>query len=134
MDKASQENLFYTIQGVIQAVIEDKKKSPKNREMLKEMEARINLGLQVEDDFILWVNFLIEKGDVRVYRGRLNEYDLELIADPEDLMYFSNGRYSTLHMLFKKNRFGNRKLQANKGTTGRNLGLLLKLPKILVLD
>jgi hypothetical protein len=35
----------------------------------------------------------------------------------------------------KKNKFGFKKLRFEKGSSGkRNLGLLLKLPKILVLD
>jgi hypothetical protein len=134
MDKEAQENLFTTIKGVINGVIEDKKANPKNEKLFEDFNAQVILGLQVEEDFILWINLVAKNGDFEINKGRIEEYDLELIADPEDLMYFSNGTYSTLHMLFKKNRFGNRKLQANKGTTGRNLGLLLKLPKILVLD
>jgi hypothetical protein len=82
----------------------------------------------------MWVNLIAKNGNFQVNRGKLDEYDLELIADPEDLMYFTNGTYSTLHMIFRKNRYGNRKLQINKGTTGWNFGLLLKLPKVLVLD
>jgi len=134
MDESSQSNLFYTIKAVINGIIEDKKKNERSRKKLEDVNARLNIGLQTEEDFILWVNLIAENGNFQVERGQLREYDLELIADPEDLMYFTNGTYSTLHMVFKKNRFGNRKLQINKGTTGWNLGLLLKLPKILVLD
>lgn len=54
------------------------------------------------------------------------------MADPGDLLYFSNGTNSTVHMVTKKNRFGKRKLKIKKG--GRNLGKLLKISKILVLD
>lgn len=134
MDESAQANLFYTIKAVINGVIEDKKENDKTREKLEKFEAKINIGLHTEEDFILWINLVAVKGNFQVERGKLVEYDLELIADPEDLMYFTNGTYSTLHMLFKKNKFGNRKLQINKGSTGWNLGLLLKLPKLLVLD
>jgi hypothetical protein len=134
MDESAQANLFYTIKAVINGVIEDKKENDKMREKLEKFDAKINIGLHTEDDFILWVNLVADNGNFQIERGKLEEYDLELIADPEDLMYFTNGTYSTLHMLFKKNRFGNRKLQINKGSTGWNLGLLLKLPKLLVLD
>jgi hypothetical protein len=50
------------------------------------------------------------------------------------MMFFSNGENSTLHMMMKKNRFGERKLRFKKGTTGLNLGKLLKLSSLLVLD
>jgi len=68
-------------------------------------------------------------------KEKLDNYDLEITADPEDLMYFSSGENSTLHMMFKKNKFGFKKLRYKKGNTGKGyLGILLKLPKILVLD
>ena len=68
-------------------------------------------------------------------RGKLDEYDLELMSAPEDLMFISNGENSTVHMLLKKNRFGYKKLRFSKSSNGkRNLRILLKLSKILVLD
>ncbi|MHA2210300.1 MAG: hypothetical protein ACXABV_14145, partial [Candidatus Thorarchaeota archaeon] len=73
-------------------------------------------------------------GEYELNRGALDEFDLEIIADPEDLMYFTNGQYSTLKMMTSKNRFGKRRLRYKSGTTGRNMGKLLKLPRILVLD
>ena len=67
-------------------------------------------------------------------RGKLEEYEFQLLATPEDLMYFCNGTNSTVHMVAKKNVFGKKKLRIQKGTTGRNLGKLLKLANILVID
>ena len=134
MDEAAQETLFITFKTVIEDVIADKRKNPKNTKLLDEFQARINIGLHVEEEFILWVNLIADAGRYTLNRGLLDEYDLELIADPEDLMYFTNGQYSTLKMMTGKNRFGKRKLRYKGGTTGRNMSKLLKLPKILVLD
>ena len=134
MDEVAQEILFITFNAVISDVIADKRKNPKNTKMLDEFQARLNIGLHVEEDFILWVNLIAENGKYVLGRGKLDEYDLELIADPEDLMYFTNGEYSTMKMMLGKNRFGERRLRYRGGTTGRNMGKLLKLPKILVLD
>ena len=135
MEESEKENLFITFKGVIESIIDDKRKNPKNIDMIDNFEGRINLGLQVEEDFIFWLNLVAKDGSYLLNRGKLDEYDLEIVSAPEDMMYFSNGQYSTLHMMFKKNRFGSRKLQFSKGSSGkRNLGLLLKLPKILVLD
>ena len=65
----------------------------------------------------------------------MDEFDLELRASPEDLVFFINGENSFLNMVLKKNRFGYKKLRFLKESTGkRNLGILLKLSKILVLD
>jgi hypothetical protein len=134
MDETEQETLFLTFQAVIEDVIADKRKNPKNIKTLDEFQARINIGLQVEEDFILWVNLISENGKYLLSKGMLDEYDLELVADPEDLMYFTNGQYSTMKLMLTKNRFGKRRLLYKGGTTGRNLGKLLKLRDILVLD
>jgi hypothetical protein len=135
MEDSEKENLYITFKGVIESVILDKRKNPKNSKVLDSFQARLNLGLQVEEDFYLWVNLIAKNGKYNLERGKLEEYDLELMATPEDLMYFSNGENSTLNMMLKKNKFGSKKLRYDKSSDGkRNLGLLLKLPKILVLD
>jgi hypothetical protein len=135
MEDSEKENLFITFKGVIESIILDKRRSPKNLKVLESFQARLNLGLQIEQDFILWLNIIAKDGKYNLEKGKLDEYDLELIATPEDLMYFSNGENSTLNMMLKKNKFGSKKLRYDKSSDGkRNLGLLLKLPKILVLD
>lgn len=134
MDEAAQETLFFTFKTVIEDVIADKRKNPKNTKTLDDFQARINIGLHVEEEFVLWVNLVAESGKYTLDKGKLSEYDLELVSDPEDLMYFTNGQYSTLKIMLTKNRFGNRRLRYKGGTTGRNLGKLLKLPQVLVLD
>ena len=115
---------------MIDGIIADKRENPKNTKRLDSFEGRINIGLHVEEDEILWINLVAEDGEYTVSRESLDERDLDLIADPEDLMFFCNGQYSVMHMMTKKNRFGNRKLQFK----GRAYGKLLALPKILVLD
>jgi hypothetical protein len=134
MKESEKENLFLTFKGVIDSIIEEKRNNPDTKELVENLKAKINLGLHVTDDYIFWLNLQANEGNFHLNRGKLDTYDLKLIAAPEDLLYFSNGTNSTLHMLLKKNQFGKRKLRFNKGTTGLNLGLLLKLPKILVLD
>jgi hypothetical protein len=134
VDESAQETLFLTFKTVIEDVIADKRKNPKNTKALDEFQARINIGLHVEEEFILWVNLVADAGKYDLSKGTLEEFDLELIADPEDLMYFTNGQYSTIKMMTSKNRFGKRRLRYKGGTTGRNMGKLLKLPSILVLD
>ncbi len=135
MEEFEKENLFITYKGVIECIIDDKRKNPKNLKNLKKFNAKINLGLHIHEDYIFWINLIANDGNYALGKGELDEYDLEIIADPEDLMYFSSGEYSTLHMMFKKNKFGFKKLRYKKGNTGKGyLGILLKLPKILVLD
>ena len=130
MDDTQRETLFLTFKSVIDSIIADKRENPKNTKRLDSFEGRFNIGLHVEEEEILWINLVAKDGDYIVARDALEEFDLELISDPEDLMFFCNGQYSVMHMMMKKNRFGNRKLRFK----GRADGKLLALPKILVLD
>ena len=130
MDDTQRETLFLTIKAVIDGIIADKRENPKNAKRLNSFEARINIGLHVEEDEMVWINLVAKDGQYLVEKDTLEEYDLELISDPEDLMFFCNGQYSVMNMMMKKNRFGKRKLRFK----GRAYGKLLALPKILVLD
>jgi hypothetical protein len=134
MKENEKQNLYETFNAVIESIIKEKKGMEKYETLLNDFDARINMGLQISEDYYFWLNLVGKDGEFELSRGRLDECDLEIKAAPEDLMYFSNGENSVLHMVLKKNQFGDRKLRFSKGTTGYNLGLLLKLPKILVLD
>lgn len=135
MKEEEKDNLFATFRQTIESIILDKWKYPKNEKLLNNFNAKINLGLQMEEDLYFWVNLLAKNGNYSLNRGRLDEYDLEVMAEPEDLIYFSSGDNSIITMITKKNRFGKRKLRFSKSSSGkRNLGLLIKLSKILVLD
>lgn len=135
MKEVEMDNLFFTFKQTIDSIILDKQKNPKNENLLNNFNAKINIGLHVEDDFFLWMNLSTFKGNYEVKRGKLDQYDLEILATPEDLLFFSSGENSILNMMMKKNIFGHRKLRFSKGSKGkRNLGKLLKLSKIIVLD
>ena len=135
MNEREKENLFFTFQQTIDSIIIDKKKNPKNEKLLNNFKGKINLGLQIDEDDYLWLNLLAEDGNYSLNRGKLEVFDLELKASPEDLLFFSSGENSIMNMMMKKNGFGERKLRFSKSSSGKmNLGILLKLSKILVLD
>jgi len=135
MDEQAKQNLYLTFKNVVDSIIEDKKKNPKNIKHLNKFEAKINLALQMEKDYYYWMNLKAKDGNFFLERGKIeDDYDLTLFMTPEDMLYFCNGEYSTLHLIRKKNMFGYRKLRIKKGTTGHNLAILLKLPTILQLD
>jgi len=135
MKEVEKENLFLNFKQTIDSIILDKQKNPKNENLLNSFNAKINIGLHVEEDIFLWLNLSAFEGNYDVKRGKLDQYDLEIFATPEDLFFFSSGENSILNMMMKKNIFGHRKLRFSKGSEGkRNLGKLLKLSKIIVLD
>ncbi|MFX1381559.1 MAG: hypothetical protein ACFFBP_03875 [Promethearchaeota archaeon] len=134
MEESEKSNLFETLKSVVGSIIEEKRNNPKYTNKLNEFNASVNLGLQMTADYFFWLNLTANDGKFKLARDKLPSYDLELIAAPEDLLYFLNRQNSVIHMVTKKNKYGNRKLVIGKGTTGRNLGKLLRLSKILVLQ
>jgi len=107
MEDSEKENLFITFKGVIESII---------NKTLDNFQAKLNMGLHTEEDFYLWVNLIAENGKYALGKGKLEEYDLEIIATPEDLMGFSSGENSTLHMMLKKNKYGFKKLRYDKSS------------------
>jgi len=75
MEDSEKENLFITFKGVIESIILDKRRSPKNLKVLESFQARLNLGLQIEEDFLLWLNIIAANGKYNIERGKLKEYD-----------------------------------------------------------
>lgn len=135
MEESEQNNLFTTFQQSIESIIKEKRENPKNEKLLNKFNARVIIGLQIEEDYYFWVNLIANEGIFSLGKGKFDDYDLELRAAPEDLVFFMNGENSVLNMVLKNNVFGYKKLRFSKGSTGkRNLGILLKLSKILVLD
>ncbi|MHA1131803.1 MAG: hypothetical protein ACTSQI_15440 [Candidatus Helarchaeota archaeon] len=119
----------------VKAIMEEKRNNPKSLKKLNKFKAKINFGLEIEKDEYLWFNYISDNGKITVNKGRLeDDYDLEVMSVPEDFMFFVNGENSLLHMLLKRNKFRKRKFKFGKGTTGRNLRKLIKLPSIFVMD
>jgi hypothetical protein len=113
----------------------EKLADPRNKKKLEKFKVKVNLGLEITEDFVYWVNLRAEDSVFQLSRGALVEdYDFILQSAPEDLLFFCNGENGVVHMMTKKNRFGRRKLRFKKGTTGWNIGKLLYLSKLLVLD
>ena len=135
MEESEKENLYLTFKGDIASIIEDKLRNPKRVKLINKFNIRLNLGLQIEEDYYYWLNVVAENGIYKLEREKLEDYDLLVSVVPVDLLYWLNGQYSTIHMTSKKNKFGKKKFRFGKSSTGkRNTLLLLKLPKVLVLD
>ena len=134
MEESEKQNLYDTFKAVIESIVNEKRQDHKSNEKLNKFIAGVNLGLQVEEDHYFWLNLKANEGKFVLERGKLEEYEFQLLSTPEDLLYFCNGTNSTVHMVTKKNVFGKKKLRIQKGTTGRNLGKVLKLANILVID
>lgn len=135
MKEAQKDIVLSLFMRSLEAIIEDKRKSPKDIKKLNKLNIKINIGLQIEKDEYIWFHFISNGSEVVIDKEKLeDDYDLAIMSVPEDLMFFTNGENSLLHMLFKKNKYGMRKILIKKGTTGRNLKKLMKISSILTMN
>jgi hypothetical protein len=131
MDKYEKNNLMETFGGVIEAAFNEKLQEPSWKAKIDKADVKANLALQMNKDSYFMVHLIIDHGKMKFEEGELENYDLELRADPEDLIFFVNATYSTLDMVLKKNEWGFPKLRVKKGF--RNVGKLLFVSGLLVL-
>ncbi len=132
MDKADAERFFETFKSIIDSVVAEKRQKEKWQKKLNSFNATVQFKLRIEKDSYYFCHLLAHGGNYEMKEGPVENFDLELGATPEDLMYFTNKTFSTTDVLFKKNIYGDKKLQVKKG--GRNIGKLLALSKLLVLE
>ncbi|HMF31273.1 MAG TPA: SCP2 sterol-binding domain-containing protein [Candidatus Lokiarchaeia archaeon] len=132
MDKDDEERFFGTFQSIIESVLAEKRKNKKWENPLKNFNAIVQFRLHISKDDFFYCHLTAKDGNYDLQLGPVDKYDLELAATPEDLMLFTNKTYSTANMIMQKNQWGQKRLQIKKG--GRNIGKLLALSKILVLE
>jgi hypothetical protein len=129
MDEAEKVNLSNSFKDIVSCAIEEKKEVPKWKKKLQK-DLRVSFKLHVYPTEFLYLHLIIKDGAFAVKNGKIDDYDLEIQAKPEDLMWYSEGSYSLLKMTFTKNDFGHFRWKIKKG--GRNLSSLLMVANILL--
>jgi hypothetical protein len=129
MNEDEQNNLFGTFEAVIMSAVNEKMTIPKWKKKLEKADIKANISLQVGQDEYFQTYLILDHGKAEFKAGHLDCFDIELIAAPEDMMWFSNKTYSTVTMITKKNEWGFPKLRAKKGM--RNIGKLLFVSGVL---
>lgn len=129
MNDEERNNLFETFEAVILSAINEKMGIPKWKKKLEKADIKANITLQVGKEEYFQTYLIIDHGKAEFKKGHLDQFDIELIAAPEDMMWFSNKTYSTVKMVTKKNEWGYTKLRAKKGM--RNIGKLLFISGVL---
>ena len=129
MDEAEKENLLNSFKQIVSCAIEEKKEIPKWKKKLQK-DLRVSFKLQVYPTEFLYVNLIIKDGSCNLSDGEIDDYDIQIKAKPEDLMWYSAGNYSLIKMTLTKNDFGHFRWELKKG--GRNLSSLLMIANLLL--
>ena len=129
MDEVEKENLSNSFKQIVSCAIEEKKEIPKWKKKLQK-DLRVSFKLQVYPTEFLYVNLIIKDGSCNLSDGEIDDYDIQIKAKPEDLMWYSAGNYSLIKMTFTKNDFGHFRWELKKG--GRNLSSLLMVANLLL--
>jgi len=123
-------NLYETFEGVMLSANSEKMTMPKFKSKLEKSVIKVNFRLEIAKDEYFETNLVLDKGQASFNKGRLTDFDIEIWAAPEDLMWFSANKRGTVHMLTHKNQFGNTKMIIKNGF--HKVGKLLLVSKVLV--
>ena len=129
MDEAEKENLSNSFKQIVSCAIEEKKEIPKWKKKLQK-DLKVSFKLHVYPTEFLYINLILKDGSYTLNNGKIDDYDFEIKAKPEDLMWYSEGSYSLLKMTLTKNDFGHFRWELKKG--GRNLISLLMIANLLL--
>ena len=129
MNEAEKENLSNSFKQIVSCAIEEKKDIPKWKKKLQK-DLRVSFKLQVYLTEFLYINLIIKDGSYNLTEGEIDDYDIQIKAKPEDLMWYSAGDYSLMKMTLTKNDFGHFRWELKKG--GRNLSSLLMIANLLL--
>jgi len=129
MDDVEKVNLANSFKQIMTCAINEKKEIPKWKKKLQK-DLRVSFKLQVYPTEFLYINLILKDGSYTLSDGEIDDYDFEIIAKPEDLMWYSAGNYSLLKMSLTKNDFGQFRWKFKKG--GRNLSSLLMVATLLL--
>ena len=129
MDETEKENLTNSFKAIVSCAIEEKKEIPKWKKKLQK-DLRVSFKLHVYPTDFLYIALIIKDGAYTLSEEKIDDYDIEIKAKPEDLMWYSEGSYSLMKMTLTKNNFGHFRWELKKG--GRNLSSLLMIANLLL--
>ncbi len=98
MTEEEAEISFQLFKDVIITAIQEKQKIPKYKKKLDNADIRVNFRLLISDEEVVYTNMILHKGEFSVNKGKLEDYTLEIIADPTDLVWFVGNETSIVKM------------------------------------
>ncbi|QEE14630.1 hypothetical protein DSAG12_00443 [Promethearchaeum syntrophicum] len=129
MEKNEIENLSNSFKQIVSCAIEEKKEIPKWKKKLQK-DLKVSFKLHVYPTEFLYISLILKDGGYTLKNEEIDDYDFQIQAKPEDLMWYSAGNYSLMKMTLTKNDFGHFRWELKKG--GRNLFSLLMIANLLL--
>ncbi|TFG18737.1 MAG: hypothetical protein EU530_08320 [Promethearchaeota archaeon] len=99
MNPEEEENSFQLFKDVVVTAIQEKEKIPKWKKKLDAADVRVSFVLLVSEEDTAYVNLIINKGQYSINKERIEDYTIEIVADPVHLVGFVSKEYSILNML-----------------------------------
>jgi len=88
MNPDEEENSFQLFKDVIITAIQEKEKIPKWKRKLDNAYIKVNFKLLISDEETVYTNLIVKKGEYSVNKDRLDDYTIEITADPLDLVWY----------------------------------------------
>ena len=105
MPPMSEEELntsFELLKDVIETAIKEKYQIPKWKKKIDNANVRVNLKLLMSEEETVYTNLIIEKGQYSVNKDKLEDFTIEIIANPIDLVWFVGNEKSIVKMFITR--------------------------------
>jgi hypothetical protein len=101
MSEEEQTNSFELFKDVVETAIQEKLKIPKWKKKLDKTVMNVNFKLLISEDEEVYTNLILNKGEYSVNRDKIEDYTIEIIANPLDLVWFVSKEKSILKMFLQ---------------------------------
>ncbi|MBN2155025.1 MAG: hypothetical protein JW776_03185 [Candidatus Lokiarchaeota archaeon] len=98
MNPEEEENSFQLFKDVVITAIQEKEKIPKWKRKLESANIKVNFRLLISENDTVYTNLVLKKGQYSVNKGKLEDYTIEIVANPLDLVWFVSKEKSILKM------------------------------------
>ena len=85
MQESEKTTIFEKLHTTIDRIINIKHEKFNFSKIFKRFKINVNLGLQTDSDDYYWITLAFNNGIYKLEPNKLSNYDLELIATPDDL-------------------------------------------------
>ena len=102
MSEEEQNNSFELFKDVVETAIQEKLKIPKWKKKLDTTIMNVNFKLLISEDEEVYTNLILNRGEYSVNRDKLEDYTIEIIANPLDLVWFVSKEKSILKMFLQR--------------------------------
>ena len=102
MTEEEEQNSFELFKEVVETAIQEKLKIPKWKKKIDSTSMKVNFKLMINGVEEVYTNLILDKGQYSVNKDKVDDYTIEIVADPIDLVWFVSNEKSIVKMFLQR--------------------------------